>query len=230
LSGKYDQEVSDLFELRNRDNTRGHRYKIYKNRSRLNIRKNSFCNVIVNIWNSLPTSVVESKNLQTFERRLDRYWENQEQLYEYKAEITTGPDSIDTDSENEELVLEATNSLHQNRICEYIESTLLSANDFWMKGAASCIRHEEDKKKSRFWTWLFPISFGYKFSIWVKNSFLSNSFFFGNERRSVPSLQLHLGDIAYQFVLFLFYFILLVQSLDVHILFSFWNKKICVFR
>jgi hypothetical protein len=68
----------------------------------------------------LPTSVVESKNLQTFERRLDRYWENQEQLYEYKAEITTGPDSIDTDSENEELVLEATNSLHQNRICEYL--------------------------------------------------------------------------------------------------------------
>jgi hypothetical protein len=46
LSGKYDQEESDLFELRNRDNRRGHRYKIYKNHSRLNIRKNSFCNRI----------------------------------------------------------------------------------------------------------------------------------------------------------------------------------------
>lgn len=32
-------------------------------------------------------------------------------MHEYKAEITTGPDSVDTDSENEELVLEATNSL-----------------------------------------------------------------------------------------------------------------------
>jgi hypothetical protein len=59
----------------------------------------------------LQTPVVESKNLQTFERRLAKYWENQEQLYEYKAEITTEPDSVDTDSENEELVLEATNSL-----------------------------------------------------------------------------------------------------------------------
>ena len=59
----------------------------------------------------MPTSVVESKNLQTFKRRLDRYWETQEQLYEYKAEITTGLDSVDTDSENKELVLEATNSL-----------------------------------------------------------------------------------------------------------------------
>ena len=29
----------------------------------------------------------------------------------------------------------------------YIESTLLSGNDFWMKGAASCIRHEENLKK-----------------------------------------------------------------------------------
>ena len=36
---------------------------------------------------------------------------NQGQLYEYKAEITTEPDSVETDSENEELVLEATNSL-----------------------------------------------------------------------------------------------------------------------
>ena len=42
-----------------------------------------------------------------------------------------------------------------------------------MKGTASCIRHEEDKKKIE----IFPINFGYKFSIWVKNSFLSNSFF-----------------------------------------------------
>jgi hypothetical protein len=32
--------------------------------------------------------------------------------------------------------------------------------------------------------------------------------FFGNERRSVPRLQLHLGDIAYKFVvLYLFYYI-----------------------
>jgi hypothetical protein len=38
--------------------------------------------------------------------------------------------------------------------------------------------------------------------------------FFGNERRSVPRLQLHLGDIAYKFVvLYLFYYICLFQFL-----------------
>jgi hypothetical protein len=39
--------------------------------------------------------------------------------------------------------------------------------------------------------------------------------FFGNERRSVPRLQLHLGDIAYKFVvLYLFYYICLFQFND----------------
>jgi hypothetical protein len=58
---------------------------------------------------------------------------------------------------------------------------------FELKGAASCIRHE-NKFSSRFWIWLFPFNFVHKFSIWVKNVFLNN--FFGNER-SVPRLQLH---------------------------------------
>jgi hypothetical protein len=46
--------------------------------------------------------------------------------------------------------------------------------------------------------------------------------FFGNERRSVPRLQLHLGDIAYKFVvLYLFYYICLFQFLKHDNLFSF---------
>ena len=45
--------------------------------------------------------------------------------------------------------------------------------------------------------------------------------FFGNER-SVPRLQLHLGDIAYKFVvLYLFYYICLFQFLKHDNLFSF---------
>jgi hypothetical protein len=43
-----------------------------------------------------------------------------------------------------------------------------------------------------------------------------------NERRSVPRLQLHLGDIAYKFVvLYLFYYICLFQFLKHDHLFSF---------
>jgi hypothetical protein len=49
--------------------------------------------------------------LLTFERRLDRYWENQDQFYNYRAVITTGQDSLDSDSEETELVQEADDCL-----------------------------------------------------------------------------------------------------------------------
>ena len=35
---------------------------------------------------------------------LDRYWENQDQFYNYRAVITTGQDRLESDSEETELV------------------------------------------------------------------------------------------------------------------------------
>ena len=42
----------------------------------------------------------------------------------------------------------------------------------------------------------FPSILGTHFQSGLKIPFLIIRFFFGNERRSVPRLQLHLGDIA----------------------------------
>jgi hypothetical protein len=47
------------------------------------------------MWNSLSENVVTANTLLTFERRLDRYWENQDQFYNYRAVITTGKDSLE---------------------------------------------------------------------------------------------------------------------------------------
>ena len=47
------------------------------------------------MWNSLSENVVTANTLLTFERRLDRYWENQDQFYNYRAVITTGQDSLE---------------------------------------------------------------------------------------------------------------------------------------
>jgi acyl CoA:acetate/3-ketoacid CoA transferase len=73
MSGKYDPEISNIFQHQEQENrnTRGHKYKLFKPRCRLNIRKNSFCIRVVNMWNSLPENVVTVKTLLTFERRLD---------------------------------------------------------------------------------------------------------------------------------------------------------------
>ena len=45
----------------------------------------SFANRVVTIWNDLPEQVVSAKNVQSFEARLDKFWENQEFKYDWTA-------------------------------------------------------------------------------------------------------------------------------------------------
>jgi len=51
------------------------------------MRKFSFPNRIIPLWNSLPDYVVSSPILNTFKAHLDRLWENQEVRYNWKADI-----------------------------------------------------------------------------------------------------------------------------------------------
>ena len=104
LSGKYDPEVSNFIQLRQDSCTRGHRYKIFKKRPRLNIRKYSFCVRTVELWNGLPNRVVEANTVRTFELRLDKLWRDQPQRFQYREDIKalTGRD---LKQYNEELEL-----------------------------------------------------------------------------------------------------------------------------
>ena len=54
--------------------TRSNGEKIFKQRSRLDIRKNSFTMRVVDDWNRLPASIVGSETLDQFKARLDRHW------------------------------------------------------------------------------------------------------------------------------------------------------------
>jgi len=38
-----------------------------------------------NIWNSLPNWVVSANTTNTFKNRLDRFWQNQEIIYDFKV-------------------------------------------------------------------------------------------------------------------------------------------------
>ena len=88
LSGIYDEDVCrDIFVLQEDQRTRENTKKIFKKRSRLNKRKNSFCNRVVNDWNLLPTWVVASKTVKEFEHNLDRVWKGQELYFNYKAKL-----------------------------------------------------------------------------------------------------------------------------------------------
>jgi len=61
------------FQFANNNRTRGHRFKLVKNRSRLDIRKHFFSQRVVNDWNSLPEEVVEANTVNEFKNKYDKY-------------------------------------------------------------------------------------------------------------------------------------------------------------
>jgi hypothetical protein len=77
----------DMFELNTTSNTRGHSKKIKIKTSRLNVRKYTFAVRIVEIWNSLPESVIQAKTVKQFEIGLDEHWKHHECKYDFTANI-----------------------------------------------------------------------------------------------------------------------------------------------
>jgi len=50
------------------------------------VRNYTFTVRIVEIWNSLPESVVQAKTVKQFEIGLDEHWKNQECKYDFTAD------------------------------------------------------------------------------------------------------------------------------------------------
>jgi len=46
-----------------------------------------FANRIVNIWNSLLSYVVSAEAVNCFKTRLDRFWLNEDIIYNFRSEI-----------------------------------------------------------------------------------------------------------------------------------------------
>ena len=111
LTNKYDPEICGNFiELRKDSNTRGHSLKIYKQRCKLNVRKNCFPHRIVEAWNCLPEQVIKSTTVQQFEGMLDRVLKEKEIYYDYRAKLKfkiTGTGSQIPAAEYIDLILEA---------------------------------------------------------------------------------------------------------------------------
>ena len=87
LSGKYDPSVPALFKKSNTE-LRGNEKKLYIEGSNKDIRRFNFTIRVQKIWNSLPDHVVKAKDTINFEKELDKFWSDQELMYEnFKAEI-----------------------------------------------------------------------------------------------------------------------------------------------
>ena len=84
-----------LFYLCQESVTRGNSCRLVKNFSKYDVQKYSFTQMIVNIWNSLPEHVVNSRSKNSFKNNLDKFWVSQEVYYNFKCDITgTGNRSL----------------------------------------------------------------------------------------------------------------------------------------
>ena len=88
-------------------------WKICHERSRLNIRKESFPNRAVNMWNVLPEHVVNASSVDSFKNRLDKQWGNEEIVYDYKAAAPAGR-KIFAPAGTQDLTIEAKACGHED--------------------------------------------------------------------------------------------------------------------
>ena len=70
LTKKTATKVDDLLALSPLNSTRGHRFKVFVPRSRLEVRKRFFSCRVVSQWNNLSPDTVSSGSLEQFKSRL----------------------------------------------------------------------------------------------------------------------------------------------------------------
>ena len=97
-------------EISQRTGNRGHSLKLFTKRAKLNLRKNVFPIRITEPWNSLPDTVVTAKFLNSFKTLLDKFWYNQDILYDFEAPLKITNNRTGTRDlnliDNEELIIE----------------------------------------------------------------------------------------------------------------------------
>ena len=70
----YENINSNIFlEIKESKITRGHNFTLVKKQSRLDVRKFSFSQRSVNVWNKLSTECVHAGSVNVFKNRIDKY-------------------------------------------------------------------------------------------------------------------------------------------------------------
>ena len=66
-------EYNIFFEIKKSKITRGHNFKLVKKQSRLDVRKYSFSQRTINVWNNLSTDCVHASSVNMFKNKIDKY-------------------------------------------------------------------------------------------------------------------------------------------------------------
>ncbi len=71
----YENIDSNIFflEIKQSKRTRGHNFTLVKKQSRLDVRKFSFSQRTINVWNKLSTECVHASSVNMFKKKRDKY-------------------------------------------------------------------------------------------------------------------------------------------------------------
>ena len=91
IKGMYDPTCVPHFDFtelpEDSSGTRCNKYKLTQHHCHYDLRKCTYTNRVIVIWNSLSDYVVSAETVNTFKRRLDKFWSYQDVLYNYKADL-----------------------------------------------------------------------------------------------------------------------------------------------
>ena len=73
MNGCEDVDWNMFFKLKEGSTTRGHKAALFKEQCRLDMRKYSFSQRVINEWNKLPNDCVYDSSVNMFKSRIDRY-------------------------------------------------------------------------------------------------------------------------------------------------------------
>ena len=72
LNGYENIDSNIFFEIKESKITRGHNYTLVKKQSRLDVRKYSFSQRTINVWNKLSTDCVHASSVNMFKNKIDK--------------------------------------------------------------------------------------------------------------------------------------------------------------
>ena len=72
LNGYENIDSNIFFESKESKITRGHNYTLVKTKSRLDVRKYSFSQRTINVWNNLSTDYVHASSVNMFKNKIDK--------------------------------------------------------------------------------------------------------------------------------------------------------------
>ena len=73
INGYENIDSNIFFEIKESKITREHKFTLVKKQSRLDVRKFSFSQRTINVWNKLSTECVHASSVNRFKNRIDKY-------------------------------------------------------------------------------------------------------------------------------------------------------------